>query len=579
MVALADVRRWDAARTESAFTALGAARDRLLDLDAELVGSRPPESWRGDAAGLARAEQERLAERLRRVTAGVAALRPSVAETADAVLGLRRDIEHADALAAARGFHIAPDGTVTDVRQTVVPLDQADAHIRRRTAEQAEILAILDGVLRRAAEIDRALADLLTRAATGQVDDGTGASLLGAAVTGLSAAVLTLPGPPATGTPADNDRWWDGLSAVEQERVVAEHPGWVGNRDGIPAAVRDDANRALLRTETARLDRELADATARWQTALDVPLPPGMEGQGETREQLALRGEVERLQEQRTAIGAVATTLDEGQDRHLLFLDVSSGAEPRAAVAVGDVDTADHVAVFTPGFTTTVAGSLGNYTDDMAGVRDTAHAQLFRAGRGDESVATVAWLGYDAPQWDTVGDPDRSVATDAAAQRGGADLARFLDGVDASRDTDPHLTALGHSYGSTTTGHALQQATGVDDAVLFGSPGASTGAVADLRVPPGHVGVLEARRDAVADLGSFGGDTNQLDGVTNLSAREETGPDGTPLRESVGHSDYLAPGTTSHHNIASTVAGLHDQRITGDNDGLGDVLRWGWDAF
>lgn len=114
--------------------------------------------------------------------------------------------------------------------------------------------------------------------------------------------------------------------------------------------------------------------------------------------------------------------------------------------------------------------------------------------------------------------------------------------------------------------------------MLFGSPGASTDTLTDLRVPPGHVGVLEARQDAVADLGSFGGDTNQLDGVTNLSAREETAPDGTPLRESVGHSDYLAPGTTSQHNIAATVAGLHDQRVTGDNDGLGDALRWGWDA-
>ena len=436
MVALVDVRRWDAAGIESAFTGLGIARDRLLTVDAELAASRPPETWRSDAADLARAQQERLAERLRRVTSGVAALRPSVAESTDAVVALRRDLDQADAMATARGFTLAPDGTVTDVRQTVVPLDQVDAYTQQRTAEQAEILAILDGVLRRAAEIDGALADLLARAAAEQIDDGTGTSLVGAAVTGLSAAVLDLPAPPATGTPADSDRWWDGLSAVERERVVAEHPEWVGNRDGIPAAARDDANRTLLRTETARLDRELADATTRWQTALDVPLPPGMEGQGETRDQLALRGEVERLREQRAALGAVATTLEEGQDRRLLLLDLSSGAEPRAAVAVGDVDTADHVAVFTPGFTTTVAGSLGNYTDDMAGVRETAQAQLFDAGRAGETVASVAWLGYDAPQWDTVGNLDQSVATDAAAQQGGAGLARFLDGVDASRDTD-----------------------------------------------------------------------------------------------------------------------------------------------
>jgi hypothetical protein len=171
------------------------------------------------------------------------------------------------------------------------------------------------------------------------------------------------------------------------------------------------------------------------------------------------------------------------------------------------------------------------------------------------------------------------VLIDDAAEQGGAQLAGFIEGVLAARSTDPHLTALGHSYGSTTTGYALQQVDGVDDAVLFGSPGASTGDFGDLRIAPGHLGVLEARGDAVADLGSFGGDPNQLDGVTNLSAAEEIAPDGTRLLESEGHSQYLVPGTTSQHNIAATVAGLPDKRITGSNTGLGDVLRESWDAF
>lgn len=126
MVALADVRRWDAAGIETAFTGLGTARDRLLRIDSDLATSRPPASWLGETADLARARQDRLAERLRRITAGVAALRPSVAEAADASLGLRRDLDHADAL--ARGFALATDGTVTDVRQTVVPLGQVDAY-------------------------------------------------------------------------------------------------------------------------------------------------------------------------------------------------------------------------------------------------------------------------------------------------------------------------------------------------------------------------------------------------------------------------------------------------------------------
>jgi hypothetical protein len=41
----------------------------------------------------------------------------------------------------------------------------------------------------------------------------------------------------------------------------------------------------------------------------------------------------------------------------------------------------------------------------------------------------------------------------------------------------------------------------------------------------------------------------------------------------LGHEEYLAPRTTSQHNIAATVAGLPDLRITGTNEGIGDTLR------
>ena len=43
-----------------------------------------------------------------------------------------------------------------------------------------------------------------------------------------------------------------------------------------------------------------------------------------------------------------------------------------------------------------------------------------------------------------------------------------------NENEDPHLTAIGHSYGSRTVGAATQQGDGipgVDDIVLVGSPG------------------------------------------------------------------------------------------------------------
>jgi hypothetical protein len=212
----------------------------------------------------------------------------------------------------------------------------------------------------------------------------------------------------------------------------------------------------------------------------------------------------------------------------------------------------------------------------MQGVRDVAMTQLKKVDHGDDGVATVAWLGYDAPQLDiTFFDGDRSVASANPAKVGGADLARFYDGIVASRPGDPpHVTALGHSYGSTTTGYALQHTTvPVDRAVFFGSPGLTTSGVGQLHVAPGHVEILEARWDPVADLARFGDDPNHLPGVTNLSSEATRLPDGTELGASTGHSDYLTPGTTSHHNLGLAVAGLEDQQVVGPNVGFGDYRR------
>ncbi|WP_214404702.1 hypothetical protein [Pseudonocardia lacus] len=66
--------------------------------------------------------------------------------------------------------------------------------------------------------------------------------------------------------------------------------------------------------------------------------------------------------------------------------------------------------------------------------------------------------------------------------------------------------------------------------------------------------------------------------MVGLSTDRE-GPDGRQLEGSKGHSAYLIPGTTSQYNIAATVAGLPEQRITGETEGLGDLIRGGLEAW
>jgi len=372
--------------------------------------------------------------------------------------------------------------------------------------------------------------------------------------------------PPASDASSESvNQWWRGLSSTQQLAVVLLHGDKIGNRDGIPAESRDLANRAQIPEVRRELEARLADLTSGQSGSYGPDYVPNAEP-----------AEAQEVRDKLAALDSVDSVLDLG-GRQLLLLDADSGEQLHAAVAVGDVDTADHVAVFTPGFTTTVQDRLEGIDTDMAALKARSERDSYRHGDGD-SVATVSWLGYDAPQWDGIAFPSRSVASDDLARTGGEDLAQFYAGINDSRSVDPHLTALGHSYGSTTTGEALQhEGTGVDDAIIFGSPGLGTSDRGDLDVPENHLFRIEARRDPVADLAQFGIDPTWLDDVEGLSAKE-TEIDGESYGESVGHSEYLADGTTSQHNMAVTVAGMPDRQVSDDGRGAGDVLTW-WPEF
>lgn len=346
------------------------------------------------------------------------------------------------------------------------------------------------------------------------------------------------------------------MSPEEQEALRKAPPAWLGNRDGIPAQVRDVANRNRIDDEREALNAEKAE----------------IERGGVSDDE---RKRLEEVTHKIESIGAVEKTLERQPSRQLLVLD-SSGERLKAAVAVGDVDTADHVSVFTPGLNSTVNGTLEGLDHQMNQLRAQSQHESDRHGEGGQ-VAAISWIGYETPQ-DHEHAPwhENSVTRSDAAENGGAKLNEFFKGINASRDTDPHLTALGHSYGSTTTGYALQGGGhGVDDAIVFGSPGVGTDDVEDLHVPEGHTYRIEARNDPVADFGRFGGDPTHMEGVQDLSAKESTEPDGRQkLSESTGHNGYVADDSTSQHNMAAVVAGLPDRTVRGEGRGVGDYISW-----
>lgn len=453
----------------------------------------------------------------------------------------------------------------------------ADGFQRRAASSAREVEAVAEAV--------RCMARTVRRQARGQdaVSDDAGDGL---AATAPAPAPTTpavppspvtpprpldelVPPPRLSTSPTDNARWWGRLTEAERAAVLAGHPGWLGNRDGIPFDVRDEANRAYLPVLRADLEAQHAalltgrdDAVADWL------------GLGDQHRDLQRRwGGLEtwvsgdptalvEIEDKLASLDAVER-VSALPDRQLVELDASRD-RMEAAVAVGDMQTADHVAVFTPGLTSTVQGSLEGYDSDMYALRDKATADLQRERRGDETVATVTWIGYQAPQLDgsVVFGGERSVASNHMAREGGRQLASFDDGIAAARPDDPHLTNLGHSYGSTTTSSGLQQTTAVDDAVLLGSPGPASGwrdwltwSTPDHGLDPSRIHVLENDGDVVADLDYFGRDpSTDPGGYTHLSTHESVWGERT-----TGHSSYLRDRTTAQHNISQVVIDGRDK--------------------
>ncbi|ROR92550.1 alpha/beta hydrolase [Nocardioides aurantiacus] len=372
---------------------------------------------------------------------------------------------------------------------------QLEADVRAATdVSDAEITALQQ----RAGALDGRYRDLvrdhdaLTRRVRDNEDTLRQAFVAGTSLTSALSAdggipsaaqsAMGAPGAPGDGaTPEQVAAWWRGLSEAEQEAVVAAYPQTVGGADGLPASARDEANRILLEDDLARLEAKEDDGTL---SALEQRM---LENARATRT---------ALDDADGYVDPLDPTVRPGAQLWLYDPSAFDG-DGRVAVAVGDMDTADDVAVFTPGIKTEMT-DVQNYTGDMMNLHESSRYQ------GDRSdVATMFWLGYDAP----AGPTDLATATESRAADGGARLADAIDGMRASRADDPaSMTAIGHSYGSTTTAYAAtENGLDVDRIALIGSPGAGRADHAeDLGVGSDDVFVGRDSRDKVARLGDEG---------------------------------------------------------------------------
>ena len=375
--------------------------------------------------------------------------------------------------------------------------------------------------------------------------------------------------PPAGASPERVYQWWQGLTEAQRQAIIAAAPGAIGNLDGIPAAARDAANRVSLGRDLAQLGayQDSGSMTGHERDLL--------------RNARAAREALDRIED-----GVDPVTGEPIRAQVYLYEPGAFQGDGAVAIAAGDLDTADNVAMVVPGFGTD--GASAPHQADRA-------VRLHEASRSldpDATNATLFFIGYDAP--DNL-PPDgldaAGVLTEDLAEAGGEHVADTLDGLRATRPDDPaHLTAIGHSYGSTTLGHAAHDhGVPVDDLVVVGSPGLGDGvdSADDLGVDPEHVYAGANSRDPIAyladdgwaglgDLGGAGlGDDPVEDdfGANRFDAEDPSRPDHLSFGQ---HSLYFDQDTESLYNIASIVNGdygdvllaehVHDPWYAGPQD-------------
>lgn len=572
MVDIGGINDWDTAALERLSRTLTSRTDTLVELGDQLDRIKLIDGWEGDSSEAARRDFDRIIDELTDSAAQTGAIRRLTNDTEDAVTALKRALADVRSEAFANDFAVLNDNGLWNRWAYERPPGQTEAEFADRQRLETELRDRIDEIVRRGTEIENHAASVLNAAAQNMITDNGTTDVRAAVSAGDDQGEVKAPKPPVDGNPAENNQWWNSMTDEQRAFIRDERPWTIGDLDGIPAADRSTANLAQLDFDRSSINGQINQAQARFdqtgsamdESRLDL-----------AKAKLASLDAVEKSMYRTNPDGSFAIN-DIGErvlveNRQLLAFDASPDHSlATAVVATGDIDTADHVSVHTPGFTSTVNGGLVNLIDDAEKMRRLSEWQLDRSGPETvgQTVASVAYYGYEAPQ-------SIDVVSDGRAQVGGERLASFLNGIDAARADDPHLTAVGHSYGSLATGLALQHGTGVDDAVFMGSPGVGADSLDELKIRDDAY-TLASGGDFVAALGAFDGDPREIPGVTDLSTRaaEVVMPDGTSvtlmstdryegsLTDRAGsHSDYYKPYTTSQFNQAAVIAGISDVAV------------------
>ncbi|WP_245996792.1 alpha/beta hydrolase [Streptomyces armeniacus] len=365
---------------------------------------------------------------------------------------------------------------------------------------------------------------------------------------GAEAYLDKIEAPPKGGTPKENADWWQGLSAEDQDAYISMHPASVGAMDGVPAEVRDEANRTVL-----------AEKRAAYQTELNA-LPSAPKGPWRYLTRDPFRERRGELEEALKGMDAIQKRFDRTgrkglPEAYLLGFDPKGAANGRIILASGNPDTADHTATYVPGTYTDIKtiGKDIERTDNLW-QESTQHAP-------NQSTSTIMWFDYDAPDNPVTESPSRKYADE-----GGPVLRQFLDGNEVAHHGatghPSHTTVIGHSYGSVVVADAAIGKLGgdplADDIIAAGSPGMRVKNPEGLGVDRDHMWAAEA--DGPADwatrhFGRFvhGG------GVPPLVPSDSTFGANQLDSDAAGHGGYWDPESRILSSQAAIIAGRYER--------------------
>ena len=467
---LSDIDTWNVGALQSIAFELGDELKTIEGVagDLELISRLP--GWDSPAADAARGKIHSTTGKVLDDAAAIGAVQQLAEETSAAVAKLQSELAAVRADVAAQGgfLQLAANGDVTitgppDIREELQPIaDNIEARAK--------------ALIHQAEDIDADCAEVFGHLEHGDITARGATDFATAQEMGRDQSGLSAPYPPEGEevTPQNVNAWWDALSDEEQQKVIAEHPDWIANRDGVPVPARHQANIPVLERELADVQRQLDALGSREDFIRSHPeMDPAQAAAVYAKRVGELQPRFDNAKAMKEALSLEGDP-SKGYDpnKYLMLLEFPDGREPRAAIAVGNPDEAEHVSVTTPGVGTNPT-SLPDMVEEARVSemkRDTSwtsQAVLARRCRLSPGLAMSRRTRRTSPSWKPV-----SIAGPTSPP----DLAEFYRGINATNEhgSDVHLSAFGHSYGSLTTAQVLnvRGATGVvDDAAFYGSPG------------------------------------------------------------------------------------------------------------